>query len=92
VKKEKPSELRHPASTNEVVPKPSIKGKEKEIQSQASVPTVHSKAKKLPAIQATPINEKKCKELLKALLKIPEAGLFSRPVDPIKDGCPTYVQ
>lgn len=92
VKKEKPSEPRHSAPTNNVTLKASIKGKEKEIQSQASIPTAPSKAKNLRATQETPVSEKKCKELLKTLLKIPEAGLFSCPVDPIKDGCPTYVQ
>lgn len=90
-KKEKPLELKHTTSSKEVFPKSSVKGKEKEVPPPASIPVAPSKAKKLSVIQATPINEKKCKELLKSLLKIPEAGLFSSPVDPIRDGCPTYV-
>lgn len=56
----------------------SLKGKEKE-QSSAR----HNSS------PGTPINDKKCKELLKALQKLPEAGIFLRPVDPILDGCPT---
>ncbi|KAI0323074.1 hypothetical protein OF83DRAFT_1234654 [Amylostereum chailletii] len=39
---------------------------------------------------STPINKTRCKEILRGLLKIPEAGIFSRPVDPVLDGCPTY--
>jgi transcription initiation factor TFIID subunit 2 len=39
---------------------------------------------------ATPINEKKCKAILNNLNKMPESAIFSVPVDPIRDGCPTY--
>lgn len=65
----------------------SVKGKEKEVPPapSSSIP----KLKKLPSAQMTPINDKKCKDVLKALLKLPEAGIFARPVDPILDGCPT---
>jgi transcription initiation factor TFIID subunit 2 len=38
---------------------------------------------------STPINEKKCKEILRILRKIPEAVIFLAPVDPVRDGCPT---
>ncbi|KAK7058614.1 hypothetical protein VNI00_002250 [Paramarasmius palmivorus] len=65
------------------------KGKEREVQ-PSPVPSVRSK----PSTPSAPIplNEKKCKELLKILLKVPEASIFSRPVDPIADGCPTYFE
>ncbi|TDL26427.1 TATA-binding protein associated factor Taf2 [Rickenella mellea] len=73
---------------------PSVKGKEKEVApTPPPAPTpAHSKSKtppKTPAT-ATPINEKKCKDVLKNLLKLPQAVIFSRPVDAELDGCPTY--
>ncbi|KAL4266270.1 Transcription initiation factor TFIID subunit 2 [Pleurotus pulmonarius] len=77
----------------EAPPKPhraestSSKGKEKEV---APAPTP-AKPKKPPVVQATPINDKKCREILKTLKKLPEAVIFLRPVDPILDGCPTYL-
>ncbi len=71
-------EVRHPAEGRQT---PS-KGKEKEVSSPA--PT------RLSAASETPINKTKAREVLKNLLKLPEAGIFSRPVDPIQDGCPTY--
>ena len=58
------------------------KGKEKEVSSPA--PT------RLSAASETPMNKVKAREVLKNLLKLPEAAIFSRPVDPIQDGCPTY--
>jgi transcription initiation factor TFIID subunit 2 len=58
------------------------KGKEKDISSPA--PT------RLSAASETPMNKVKAREVLKNLLKLPEAAIFSRPVDPIQDGCPTY--
>jgi transcription initiation factor TFIID subunit 2 len=66
-------------------PRASIKGKEKEVD------VTPSKPKKVPAARSTPtpFHEKKCKEILKTLLKLPEALIFSRPVDPVIDGCPT---
>jgi len=85
-----------PTSVVEVPPKPSIKGKEKEIFSPpvngASSSAPITKGKKVSVVHATPFNEKKCKDLLKTLQKIPEAAIFNRPVDPILDGCPTYVE
>ncbi|KAL1729840.1 hypothetical protein EV714DRAFT_251135 [Schizophyllum commune] len=39
---------------------------------------------------ATPINEKKCREVLKTLSKSEFYPIFAQPVDPIRDGCPTY--
>jgi len=68
----------------------SLKGKEKE--SAPSSAHTFSKPKKSTAVQTTPINERKCRDVLKALLKLPEAGIFSRPVDPELDGCPTYYE
>ncbi|KAJ4485637.1 hypothetical protein J3R30DRAFT_3440949 [Lentinula aciculospora] len=74
--------------------RPSVKGKEKETSlppTPASAPTVPPlKLKKQPIVQATPINEKKCKEILKVLNKIPDSAIFQVPVDPTRDGCPTY--
>lgn len=43
---------------------------------------------KLPA--STPINVKRCKDVMKMLQKIPDSAIFARPVDPVADGCPTY--
>ena len=40
---------------------------------------------------STPINAKRCKDVMKMLQKIPDSAIFARPVDPIADGCPTYV-
>ncbi|KXN88910.1 Transcription initiation factor TFIID subunit 2, partial [Leucoagaricus sp. SymC.cos] len=92
-KKEKPSEQRPSAPPPPVdVPyKPSHKGKEKEVipQPSSAVSSAPLKAKK-PVVQATPLMEKKCKELLKTLQKMSEAAIFNRPVDPVLDGCPTY--
>jgi transcription initiation factor TFIID subunit 2 len=75
-KKEKTAAPRPPAEP----PKISIKGKEKEV----APPTPKSKNSSI-----VPINEKKCKDILKILLKLPEASIFARPVDPVIDGCPT---
>jgi transcription initiation factor TFIID subunit 2 len=57
------------------------KDKEKEVVPQAS-----SRA----SVSETPLNKARAREVLKILLKLPEAAIFSRPVDPIQDGCPTY--
>ncbi|KAJ3571564.1 hypothetical protein NP233_g3673 [Leucocoprinus birnbaumii] len=96
VKKERSIDPRPSAPTPpvEIPPKPSHKGKERESVPQSSKgasPVPPTKAKKVPIVQATPINEKKCKDLLKTLQKIPEAGIFNLPVDPVVDGCPTYL-
>ena len=81
--KPSPPASEHPSAP----PRLSIKGKEKEPSRPA---TPNGKPKKAPA-QATPINEKKCREILRFLSKIPEYHIFARPVDPVRDGCPTYV-
>jgi transcription initiation factor TFIID subunit 2 len=66
----------------------SLKGKEKEVVPSTSSRSA-SKPRKSPSTQATPLNEKKCRDVLKALLKLPEAVIFSQPVNPETDGCPT---
>lgn len=64
----------------------SAKGKEKEVSRQ-STPAVAKPTK----ITSTPMNEKKCREVLRLLTRIPEAVIFLKPVDPVLDGCPTSV-
>lgn len=81
-KKEKPVEPAKPMVVD-TPPLPSLKGKEKET----SVPAQQNKPRK--ATQTTPINVKKCKDLMKVLLKLPESAIFLRPVDVVLDGCPT---
>ena len=87
IKKDKVSEVPRPPTTS-VSPGTSLKGKEKEV---ASTPPAAGSNKPRKLVQYTPINEKKCKDLLKVLGKVPEAYLFARPVDPVLDGCPTCV-
>ncbi|EIW87115.1 TATA-binding protein associated factor Taf2 [Coniophora puteana RWD-64-598 SS2] len=89
-KKEKPPapEVAPTPPTPANAPRPSIKGKEKEVSaSNASTP---GKPKKLS--MPGPFNEKKCRDTLKALLKLPESLIFAQPVDPVRDGCPTYYE
>jgi transcription initiation factor TFIID subunit 2 len=71
------------------VPRISVKGKEKEVP-VAGGSSAH-RSKKSPVAQAVPVDEKKCKQLLTTLMKLPESGIFLRPVDPELDGCPTSV-
>lgn len=73
------------------VPKISIKGKEKEREGGTPAPQPAPKAKKSspPQTERTPINEKKCRDALKTLTKLPQAGIFLLPVDVVRDGCPT---
>ncbi len=71
------------------------KDKEKDVQSSGSttptsIPNQSSKSKKL-SVSVTPVNEKKCRDLLKIIQKIPDTAIFLRPVDPVLDGCPTWV-
>ncbi|KAK7063812.1 transcription initiation factor TFIID subunit 2 [Favolaschia claudopus] len=71
-------------------PRISIKGKEKEVSRSTS--THRSKPPSpVSPVHATPIDEKKCKQILSTLMKLPEGGIFLRPVDPVLDGCPTYL-
>jgi len=81
IKKERLSETLR--SSNNHSPAPSAKGKEKEIISENAQSDMPRKA------AGVPINEKKCKDLLKTLLKLPESLIFRQPVDPQRDGCPT---
>ncbi|KZT27583.1 hypothetical protein NEOLEDRAFT_1130581 [Neolentinus lepideus HHB14362 ss-1] len=73
--KEKPKEVA-PASSPAPAPATPKPSKEKKASSTPS--------------QTTPLNEKKCREILRTLLKMPESAIFARPVDPVLDGCPTY--
>lgn len=72
-----------PAPASEA-PRISIKGKEREVASAQPTP---SKPRAIPAITA--LNEKKCRDVLRVILKLPEYPIFAQPVDPIRDGCPT---
>lgn len=85
---EKPSEPLPPLA-------PADKGKKKE-----SVPTPPTseasfnqprpkKASSMVPAERTPMNEKKCRDVLKTIGKLAQAYIFARPVDPIADGCPT---
>ncbi|KAG2155663.1 TATA-binding protein associated factor Taf2 [Suillus clintonianus] len=86
-KKEKPANLRDSESASEP-PRTSIKGKEREVV-PSNTPTP-SKPRKMQA--SAPLNEKKCREILKVLLRVPECIIFALPVDPERDGCPTYYE
>ncbi|CAL1694239.1 unnamed protein product [Somion occarium] len=79
--KEKAVKAPSTAATAEV----SRKGKEKAV----STPGISTPAR-TRSPQQTPINEKKCKEVLRAITRLPDAGIFLQPVDPVRDGCPTY--
>ncbi|KAK0465504.1 uncharacterized protein EV420DRAFT_1514646 [Desarmillaria tabescens] len=71
--------------------RPSVKGKEKEVI--ATPEASSSKAKRSAGDQtSTPMNQKKVKALLTAIKLLPEARIFNRPVDPILDGCPSYLE
>lgn len=73
-------------------PSAKAKGKEKEKESSSGPITPHvSASRKLSSTPAstTPISERKCREVLKNLMKLPQAIIFARPVDPVLDGCPT---
>ncbi|KAI0028582.1 hypothetical protein K488DRAFT_80600 [Vararia minispora EC-137] len=70
-----------------------LKGKEKERPSTpASQTSKTSTPQPMPSGAGAPLNRAKCKELLRNILKLSEAMIFARPVDPILDGCPTYYE
>jgi len=69
------------------VPRISIKGKEREVASVQPTPS-----KPRPAASGTPVSEKKCRDVLRAIAKLPEYSIFGKPVDPVRDGCPTYYE
>ncbi|KAJ7508635.1 hypothetical protein B0H11DRAFT_37054 [Mycena galericulata] len=85
-KSKPPTDPPEPRSSTVDVPRISTKGKEKEVAMGGGP----HRSKKSPVTQATPVNEKKVKQVLSALMKLPESGIFLRPVDPERDGCPTY--
>ncbi|KAJ3487118.1 hypothetical protein NLI96_g3752 [Meripilus lineatus] len=64
--------------------KTSNKGKEKEAH-----PAATTRKKSSPST-STPVNEKKCRDILKNITKLSDARIFLQPVDPVRDGCPTY--
>ena len=77
-----------PISTPPGPPPPSERirnGKGKEPEGRGT--SVGPKAK-VPA--STPVNVKRCKDVMKTLQRIPDSAIFARPVDPTADGCPTY--
>ena len=108
VRKGKPKPKETPASTPMPMPKRvtevsapnsrpgSSKGKEKEGSAPprtATPPKVkHSASPPVGPKASTPVNEKKCRDIIKNLAKLTEYGIFSRPVDTVMDGCPEYVR
>ena len=69
---------------------PSSKGKEKEVaRPPTSSPSKHRSGS---SVEGSPINEKKCKEILKKLIAMPQALLFRQPVDAELLDCPTLVR
>jgi transcription initiation factor TFIID subunit 2 len=83
-KKLAPSETPSTSSTT-------LKIKPSQPQAAQNGPPAHSPRPTPPAaLLGVPFSEKKCREVLKTLKKIPEAGIFLRPVNPELDGCPTY--
>jgi len=85
----KPSEPRtaHPSPVPPATA--SLKGKERAINHPTPTPPPTNVARKVVA--QTPFQKSKCKELLKTLLRVPEAQIFAIPVDPVLHGCPTSV-
>lgn len=65
-------------------PRISIKGKEREVTSAQPTP---SKPRAAPS--TSPLNEKKCRDVLRVISKLVEYPIFAQPVDPVRDGCPT---
>lgn len=65
-------------------PRISVKGKEREVNSAQPTPS-----KSRATASATPLNEKKCRDVLRVISKLPEYSIFAQPVDPVRDGCPT---
>ncbi|TFY71826.1 hypothetical protein EVG20_g1175 [Dentipellis fragilis] len=86
---ESSSTSKTPTPAPSPAPRASVKGKEKEV-APVHTPAPARPPKKSPNPQPTPINKTKCKEIIRVLLRLPEAGIFSRPVNPTLDGCPTY--
>jgi transcription initiation factor TFIID subunit 2 len=80
-------------TTSDAVAAKPLKGKDKESNkptpSQTPVKPNKDNGKPAPDPNAVPINEKKCREVLKVISKLKEYPIFAQPVDPIRDGCPT---
>lgn len=68
----------------------SSKGKEREVIRPTPTPSP-SKYRNGSSAEGTPIVEKKCREILKKLVVMPQALLFRQPVDAELLGCPTSV-
>jgi len=83
-KKDKPANLRDSESVADT-PRISIKGKEKEVVPSNTFTPSKPRKGQAPA----PLNEKKCRDILRAILRVPESIIFAQPVDPERDGCPT---
>lgn len=83
-KKKGPEPLPPPAPAPEA-PRISVKGKEREVLSVQPTPP---KPRAQPSTTA-PLNEKKCRDVLRTISRLPEYLIFSQPVDPVRDGCPT---
>ncbi|KAF9245714.1 hypothetical protein BU15DRAFT_85416 [Melanogaster broomeanus] len=84
-KKEKAPEPTPTPGPAAEVPRISLKGKEREVSSAQPTPS-----KPRAASSGTALNEKRCREVLRAISKLPEYLIFAQPVDPARDGCPTY--
>ncbi|KAG8708250.1 hypothetical protein FRC09_001362 [Ceratobasidium sp. 395] len=78
----------------------SSKGKAKETAPPASsVPstpfTTSTPSSSTPTTSSAgsqKIDVKKCERILTGLKRVENVGLFERPVDPVRDGCPTYLE
>ena len=44
----------------------------------------------VPGQSSTPVNESRVRDALKVIMNMPQSIIFNQPVDPIRDGCPTY--
>ncbi|KAF8527429.1 hypothetical protein BU17DRAFT_39590 [Hysterangium stoloniferum] len=75
--------------TNGHGPPSSLKGKEKET---ARSTPAQNKHKGPSSVDGTPINDKKCREILKKLIAMPQSLIFRQPVDAELLGCPTYYE
>ncbi|TFL06150.1 hypothetical protein BDV98DRAFT_558917 [Pterulicium gracile] len=87
----KPVRAKPPAAPSPAPPV-QTKGKEREARGPPLTVKEQNKDSNRSTPQPMPVAEKKVKEVLKTLQRIPEYAIFSRPVDPVLDGCPTYLQ
>ena len=62
----------------------------KVASSATAAATVTTMTDPVAAAGKEPLHPKRCKALIQAMKKLPEAIFFLRPVDPIKDNAPTY--